>query len=134
MAILLEVVTPERLVLSEEVEEVTAPGYEGEFGVLPGHTPFLVLLRTGEVMYRINGHENWMAISGGVAEVLPERVIILAEAAELAREIDVERAQRAKNEAEEKLKGLSPLDPEYATAQAALERALTRLRVAEKAG
>ena len=123
-------VTPERLLLSEEVEEVTAPGREGEFGVLPGHTPFFTLLKVGEVMYRSGGKENYLAVSGGFAEVLPERVTILAEAAELAHEIDVERAKRAKERAEERLKELAPLDVEYAQALSALERALTRLKVA----
>jgi len=130
--LLLEVVTPEKLLLSEEVEEVTAPGREGEFGVLPGHTPFFTLLKVGEVMYRSGGKENYLAVSGGFAEVLPERVTILAEAAELAHEIDVERAKRAKERAEERLKELAPLDVEYAQALSALERALTRLKVAGK--
>lgn len=131
MALLLEVVTPERLVLSQEVEEVVAPGELGQFGVLPGHRPFFTSLAIGELVYRSGGEEHHIAVSGGFAEVLPDRVIILAETAELASEIDVERAQRAKKRAEERLKNLSPADPEYAVAQAALKRAVTRLKVAE---
>ncbi|RLA80539.1 MAG: F0F1 ATP synthase subunit epsilon [Deltaproteobacteria bacterium] len=131
MSLLLEVVTPERLVLSQEVEEVVAPGEFGQFGVLPGHRPFFTTLTIGELMYRVDGRENYMAISGGFAEVLPDRVTVLADTAELAAEIDVERARRAKERAEERLKDLVPLDPEYPVVLAALKRALTRLKVAE---
>jgi len=132
-ALLLEVVTPERLVLSQEVEEVVAPGREGQFGVLPGHRPFFTILTIGELMYRVKGKEHYMALSGGFAEVLPDRVIVLAETAELASEIDVERAKKAKERAEERLKELVPMDPGYAAVVAALKRALTRLKVAELA-
>ena len=131
MSLLLEVVTPERLVLSQEVEEVVAPGEFGQFGVLPGHRPFFTTLTIGELMYRVDGRENYMAISGGFAEVLPDRVTVLADTAELAAEIDVERARWAKERAEERLKDLVPLDPEYPVVLAALKRALTRLKVAE---
>jgi F-type H+-transporting ATPase subunit epsilon len=129
---LLEVVTPYRLVLSQEVEEMTAPGVEGEFGVLPGHTPFFTTLKIGEVMYRADKEQGHMAVTWGFAEVLHDRVTILAEAAELSPEIDVERAKLAKERAEKSLKHLSSEDTEYYTCMAALERALNRLSVASR--
>ncbi|UCC66355.1 MAG: F0F1 ATP synthase subunit epsilon [Deltaproteobacteria bacterium] len=129
---LLEVVTPNRLVLSQEVEEITAPGVEGEFGVLPGHTPFFSNLKVGEVMYRPEKEQKYMAVTWGFVEVLPDRVTILADAAELEQEIDVERAQRAKDRAEERLKHLSPEDREFYSAMGALERAINRLTIASR--
>ncbi|RLB06991.1 MAG: F0F1 ATP synthase subunit epsilon [Deltaproteobacteria bacterium] len=129
---LLEVVTPNRLVLSQEVEEITAPGVEGEFGVLPGHTPFFTTLRVGEVMYRAGKEQRYMAVTWGFVEVLPDRVTILAEAAELEDEIDVERATRAKERAEERLKHLSPEDEEFYSSMGALQRAINRLTVASR--
>jgi F-type H+-transporting ATPase subunit epsilon len=129
---LLEVVTPLRLVLSREVEEITAPGAEGEFGVLSGHTPFFTTLKIGEVMYRADKAQQHMAVTWGFVEVLPERVTILAEAAELSPEIDVERARRAKERAEKELKQLTPEDKEFYASMAALERAMNRLSVASR--
>jgi F-type H+-transporting ATPase subunit epsilon len=120
---LLEVVTPHRLVLSQEVEEVTAPGEEGEFGVLSGHTPFFTTLKIGEIMYRAGKEQQHMAVTWGFVEVLPDRVTILAEAAELSPEINVERAKQAKERAE---------DTEYYTVMAALDRAMNRLAVASR--
>ena len=128
--VLLEVVTPNRLVLSQEVEEITAPGAEGEFGILPGHTPFFTTLKVGEVMYRLGREQRHMAVTWGFAEVLPDKVTILAEAAELEDEIDVERAKNAKKRAEESLKELNPEDKEFYQAMAAFERAMNRLTVA----
>lgn len=129
---LLEVVTPNRLVLSQEVGEITAPGVEGEFGVLPGHTPFFSTLKVGEVMYRAEKEPKYMAVTWGFVEVLSDRVTILTEAAELEQEIDVERAQRAKDRAEERLKHLSPEDREFYWAMGALERAINRLTIASR--
>lgn len=132
--ILLEIVTPDRLVLSEEVEEVTAPGSEGEFGVLPGHTPFLTTLKVGELAYRKGKEFHHMAISWGYAEVTPGKVTILAEAAEAAHEIDVERARAARERAEKELRKLSKEDRDYLIEAARLEKSLIRLQVAERAG
>lgn len=129
---LLEVVTPNRLVLSQDIEEITAPGVEGEFGVLPGHSPFFTTLKVGELMYRAGKEQWYMTVTWGFVEVLPERVTILAEAAELEQEIDVERAQRAKERAEERLKQLSPEEREFYAAMGALERAINRLTVASR--
>jgi F-type H+-transporting ATPase subunit epsilon len=129
---LLEVVTPHRLVVSQEVEEITAPGVEGEFGVLPGHTPFFTTLKVGEVVYRTGKDERHMAVTWGFVEVLPERVTVLAEAAELAPEIDVERAKRARDRAEKRLKQLSPEDKEFYSSMGALERAINRLTIANR--
>jgi F-type H+-transporting ATPase subunit epsilon len=129
---LLEVVTPHRLVLSQEVEEMTAPGVEGEFGVLPGHTPFFTTLKVGELVYRTGKEEGHMAVTWGFVEVLSDRVTILAEAAELALEIDVERAKKARERAEKQLKQLSPEDKEFYSSMAALERAMNRLAVSSR--
>ena len=130
----LEVVTPDRLVLSEDVEIVVAPGAEGEFGVLFQHIPFLSILQEGELRYRKGSELHYMAVSGGFAEVLPHKVTVLAEAAEQAREIDVERAKRARERAEKRLLEAKRAEMEHAVAEAALRRAMIRLRVAQKAG
>jgi F-type H+-transporting ATPase subunit epsilon len=129
---LLEVVTPHRLVASQEVDEITAPGAEGEFGVLPGHTPFFTTLKVGEVMFRAGKEERHMAVTWGFVEVLPDRVTILTEAAELAPEIDVERAKRAKDRAEKQLKQLRHEDKEFYSSMGALERAMNRISVASR--
>ncbi len=132
--ILLEIVTPDRLVLSEEVDEVTAPGVEGEFGVLPGHTPFLTTLKVGELTYRKGKEIHHMAVSWGYAEVTPKKVTILAEAAEIAAEIDIERAKAAMEKAEKELKKLSKEDKDYLIEAARLEKSIIRVQVAERAG
>lgn len=132
--LLLEIVTPYRLVMSEEVEEVVAPGLEGEFGVLPGHTPFLTILKLGEMSYR-KGSEKWhLVLNWGYAEVEPDRVIILAEGAERAEEIDIERALAAKKRAEERLAQAERKAEEmdFERASASLGRALVRIEVAGK--
>jgi F-type H+-transporting ATPase subunit epsilon len=129
---LLEVVTPYGLVLSQEVEEMTAPGVEGEFGVLPGHTPFFTTLKIGEIMYRTGKETRHMAVAWGFVEVLHDKVTILAEAAELPDAIDVERAKRAKERAEKNLKQVSSEDKEYYTSVAALDRAMNRISVASR--
>ncbi|HWS15564.1 MAG TPA: F0F1 ATP synthase subunit epsilon [Candidatus Methylomirabilis sp.] len=123
----LELVTPERLLLSEEVDEVVLPGYEGEFGVLPGHTQFLAILNIGIMFYRKGSETRKIALGGGFAEVTPERVVVMAETAEHAGEIDVERARRARDRAEASLKELSLDDESYAKAHAALQRAVVRM-------
>jgi len=127
---LLEVVTPRRLLLSERVDEITAPGEFGEFGVLHGHIPFLATLGIGEVMYRKGEQKRYIAVSWGFAEVLGDKVTILAEIAELDTEIDVERARRKKEKAEEELKKLSADHKDYLKVKASLDKAMTRMIVA----
>ncbi len=127
----LELVTPERLLVSEEVDEVIAPGYEGEFGVLPDHTQFLVTLRIGVLRYR-KGDRVWkIAMGGGFAEVTPDRVVVMADVAEKAEEIDVERARRARDRAESALKDLVMDDAEFRKMNAALQRSIARMSAAE---
>ncbi len=129
--IMLEIVTPEKLVLSEMVDIVVAPGQEGEFGVLPHHIPFLSKLKVGELRFRNGSSARHVAIMGGYAEVLPDRVTVLAPAAEEAIEIDVVRAKAARERAERRLAEVKDR-LEFARAQAALQRAVARLKVAEK--
>ena len=128
-----ELATPNRLVVSEEVDEVVAPGVQGYFGVLPGHVPFLTSLQSGEVTYRVGRVEQYLAVSGGFAEVQGDRVTILAEHAERPEEIDRERAERARQRAERRLQGKTPEEIDYTRALAAFSRALTRLHVAGRA-
>jgi F-type H+-transporting ATPase subunit epsilon len=130
----LEVMTPERPVISDEVSELMAPGAEGYFGVLPGHTPFITALSIGELTYRKGKDERHLAVTWGYAEVRGDRVIVLAETAERAEEIDVERAERARRRAEDRLQSWFGGDEEvdFARAQAALYRALNRVEVARK--
>ena len=123
----MELVTPERLVLSEEVDEVVLPGYEGEFGVLPGHTQFLAILNIGVMWYRKGSAINKLALGGGFSEVTHDRVVVMADTAERADEIDIERARRARDRAEARLKELSMDDETYAKAYAELQRALVRM-------
>jgi F-type H+-transporting ATPase subunit epsilon len=124
----LEIATPDRLVLSEDVDEVVLPSVEGSMGVLPGHAPLLARLDSGEVSYRVGNVRRYLAVSGGFAEVLRTRVYVLAETAERAEEIDVERARDSKRRAEEALKSTKdPQDLEEAEARRA--RAEVRLRV-----
>jgi len=129
--ILLEVITPDRLLVREEVDMVVAVATEGEFGVLPGHAALLTLLEIGEARYKKDGHIEYMAIAGGIAEVFKDRMTILAEAAELGREIDIDRAKKAAERALERLRKKEGVD--IARADAALRRAVTRIKVAEKA-
>ena len=129
--ILLEIVTPERKVVSETVDIVVAPGDLGEFGVLPGHIPFLCKLKVGELRYRIGAVSKHIAVMGGYAEVLNDQVTILAPAAEAATEIDLIRARAARERAERRI-AVSRDKFEFARAQGALQRALARLKVAER--
>lgn len=132
--ILLEVVTPERSIVSEQAQIVMAPGSLGEFGVLSGHTPFLTSLKVGTLKYTdAGGSERAVFVSGGFAEALPDRVTVLAESAERRKEIDVQRAQAARQRAEERLEKEAD-DIDYVRAKAALERALYRLRLAGGTG
>jgi F-type H+-transporting ATPase subunit epsilon len=128
----LEVVTPESLLLSREVDEVIAPGSEGDFGVLPGHTHFLSTLRIGELSYRVGEETHYMSVLWGFAEVTPTRVTILAEVAEKAEDIDVERAQAAVAQAEQRLQ-VGGLPSEFKEAQISLEKARLRQKIAERA-
>lgn len=130
---LLEIVTPYGLVVNSKVEEVYIPGDQGDFGVLPGHAPLLTSLRIGELHYRREKEVHFLAVSRGFAEVTPTRTTILADTAEPAEGIDIERANSAKARAEEKLRTLAKDDPDYPQAIEALERARVRMRVAEKA-
>jgi F-type H+-transporting ATPase subunit epsilon len=126
----LEVVTPERLVIKDVADEMQIPGKNGYLGILPGHAPLITELGVGEISYRVGSATHHLCIAWGFAEVLPGKVTILAETAERAEEIDVARAQRARQRAEERLHGSGDVD--YDRALVALERALTRLEVAEK--
>ena len=128
--LLLEVVTPDRLVLSTEAEVVVCPGAEGQFGVLPGHIPFLSALEIGEMYYKAGGKTEYLAVSGGFAEVTGEKVTIVAESAEVGREIDVERARRALERAEKRLAAAKTAEIDWARAEAALRRSLVRAKVA----
>ena len=129
--ILLEVVTPEKLLFSEYVDQVTAPGTEGDFGVLPGHSHFLTSLRIGELNYRIGEKIQYMSVLWGFAEVNPKKVTILAEIAEQAEDIDVERAQAAVANAEAHLER-GGLPSEVEEAKISLEKARLRKKVAER--
>ncbi len=129
--LILEIVTPERRVVREEVDEVVCPGIEGEFGVLPGHTPFLTALKIGELNYRIGDQRKYIAITWGYAEVDGDRVEILADMAETAEEIDLRRAEEAKAKAEARLRG-TPEEIEFEKAQVSLEKAVIRIQVAGK--
>jgi F-type H+-transporting ATPase subunit epsilon len=130
--ILLEIVTPEKKVFSDTVDIVVAPGELGEFGVLPNHIPFLSKLKVGELRFRVGSVSRYVAIMGGYAEVLPDRVTVLATAAEEAGTIDVIRAKAARERAERRMQDTKDRY-EFAVAQAALQRAMARLRVSEKA-
>ena len=127
----LELVTPERLLVSEEVDEVIVPGYEGEFGVLPEHTQFLAILSIGVLRYRKGDEVRKVAVGGGFAEVTPDRVVVMADVAEKAEEIDVDRARRARDRAEGAVKDMSMDDASYTRMWGALQRAIVRMAAAE---
>lgn len=128
----LRVVTPSRLVLDEEVDEVTAPGELGEFGVLPNHISFLSTLVPGEMIYKQGTTKTTLAVSGGYAEVLDNVMTVLAPAAEFPAEIDTARAQRAKEHAETLMTEANREDNDWEMAEAAYRRAAVRLQVASK--
>lgn len=127
----LDIVTAERVVYSDEADVVVAPGIDGQLGILPHHAPLMTTLQPGELRVRKGGEEFSLAISGGFLEVRPDRVIILADAAERAEEIDVSRAEEAKRRAEELLRHPIP-EVDVARADAAMRRALARLQVVEQ--
>jgi len=128
----LEIVTPDRSVVAEKVDEVEIPGAEGYFDVLPGHTPLLAMLQVGELWYRKGGETVYMSIAFGFAEVLPDRVTILAQLAERADEIDIARAEAAKRRAEERITRPA-VEMDYERARIAMMKALIRLQVASRA-
>jgi F-type H+-transporting ATPase subunit epsilon len=127
----LEIVTPEKMVVRDVAEEMQIPGKNGYLGVLPGHAPLITELAVGEISYRNGNETHYLAVAWGFAEVLPERVVILAETAERPEEIDVKRAQESKQRAEEHLKSGST-ETDFTRAEDALQRAETRLQVAAK--
>jgi F-type H+-transporting ATPase subunit epsilon len=127
--LLLELVTPDRAVVREEVDEVVVPGAEGYIGILPGHAPLLATLQVGELWYRIGQEKRVLAAAGGFVEVLPDRVTVLAQIAERAEEIDVARAEAAKKRAEARLAQPQPED-DLDRARYALSKALVRMQVA----
>jgi|SRR5687768_4211991 F-type H+-transporting ATPase subunit epsilon len=129
--LLLEIVTPDRSLVREEVDEVELPGSEGYFGVLPGHTPLLSMLKVGELWYRVGAERRYLAVAGGFVEVLPDRVTVLADIGERAEDIDVARAEAAKRRAEERLAKAMDIDIERA--RVALLKSLIRLQVAARA-
>jgi F-type H+-transporting ATPase subunit epsilon len=126
----LEIVTPDRKIAEVGVDEVSIPGKEGYLGVLPGHAPLITELKTGPLEYRENGKKHYVAVHWGFAEVLPDRVIVLAEIAERAEEIDVERAESKRRRVEEYLKSHPESDPETAKVRDDLRRAICRLETA----
>ena len=126
----LQVVTPERVLVRERVDEVQVPGLDGYFGVLPGHTPLLAALSVGELWYRKGQEKTYLSIAYGFAEVLPGTVTILAQLAEHAEEIDVERAESARQRATERLGQTAGVD--YERARVALTKSLTRLQVSAR--
>ena len=127
----LDIVTAERVVFSGDVDMIVAPGVEGQLGILPHHAPLMTMLSPGELRVRKSGEEFSLAISGGFLEVRPDRIIVLADAAERAEEIDIARAEEAKRRAEELLRSHPP-EVDAARAEATLRRSLARLRVVQR--
>ncbi|MFH0751184.1 MAG: F0F1 ATP synthase subunit epsilon [Chloroflexota bacterium] len=132
MPIRLEIVTPEKRAYSDEVDAVVLPGSEGELGILPHHAPLISLLGAGELRIRKGATEESFAIVGGFVQVRPDKVVVMAETADLAAEIDIERAQEARREAERALEAGFVESADFAQARAALQAALVRIRVAER--
>jgi F-type H+-transporting ATPase subunit epsilon len=127
----LQIVTPDRLIVREQVDEVQIPGTEGYFGVLPGHTPLLASLAVGEMWYRKGQEKTFLVLAGGFAEVLPDRVTLLATLAERADEVDVARAETAKQRAEARL-AQPAADVDYERSRLALQKAVARLQVSTR--
>jgi F-type H+-transporting ATPase subunit epsilon len=132
MTIRLEIVTPERLAYEDDVDAVTLPGIEGELGVLPHHAPLITTLGLGELRIRKGGSEEGFAIVGGFLQVRPDKVVVMAETADMASEIDLERAQEARREAERAIAAGLHAPADLAAARGALQQALLRIRVAER--
>ena len=131
-SIRLDIVTAERAVYAEDVDMVIAPGVEGQLGILPHHAPLMTTLQAGELRVKKGGEEVSLVISGGFLEVRPDKVVVLADAAERAEEIDVARAEEAKRRAQERLVEKRAPGIDEAQAEAALLRSLARLRVVER--
>jgi len=127
----LEIVTPDKVVLNADVDYVGASGVDGQFGILPDHAPLLSALAVGDLFYRVGSEVHWVFVSGGFAQIAENKVSVLAESAELASDIDVDRAQQAKARAEERLANPQS-DLDIARAELALKRAITRIRVASR--
>ena len=132
MSLLLEIVTPERLAYSDTVDAVVLPGSEGEMGVLPHHAPLLATLGIGELRIRKGGSEEAFAIVGGFVQVRPDKVVVMAETADMASEIDLEKAQEARREAERALESGFHEGADLSIARAQLQQALLRIRLAER--
>jgi F-type H+-transporting ATPase subunit epsilon len=128
----LEIVTPDRALVNEQVDEVQLPGSEGYFGVLPGHTELLASLQVGELWYRIGQEKHYLAVAFGFVEVLPDHVTVLARIAEKAQDIDIARAEAAKKRAEERV-ARPTADMDFERARVALMKSLIRLQVATRA-
>ncbi|MCE2539140.1 MAG: F0F1 ATP synthase subunit epsilon [Acidobacteria bacterium] len=129
----IEIVTPDRAIVHETVDEARLPGAEGYLGVLPGHTPLLVTLQVGEIWFRRGSEKTWLHAAFGFAEILPDRIRILARTAERADEIDLERAEAAASRARERLATTSG-DVDFERARIALLKSLSRLQVARRIG
>ena len=129
----LEIVTPDRALVAEQVDEVQVPGSEGYFGVLPGHAPLLASLQVGELWYRKGHEKHYLAIAFGFVEVLPDKVTVLAQVAERAEDIDLARAEKAKARAEERVAGPRNPDVDFERARIAMMKSLIRLQVASRA-
>ncbi|MFN8622026.1 MAG: F0F1 ATP synthase subunit epsilon [Chloroflexota bacterium] len=132
MPLQLEIVTPERLAYSDTVDAVNCPGIEGELGILPHHAPLISTLGFGELKIRKGGQEEYFAIAGGFLQVRPDKVVVMAETADLASEIDLEAAEAARREAERAIAEGFAEPADLARARASMERALLRIRVAER--
>jgi F-type H+-transporting ATPase subunit epsilon len=130
--LLLEIVTPERLAFEGEVDSVNCPGIEGELGILPHHAPLVSTLGVGELVIRRGGEEEYFAIAGGFLQVRPDKVVVMAETADMASEIDLQKAEDARKEAERALAEGFEEPADLARARAALQRALLRIQVAER--
>ncbi len=129
----LEIVTPDRAIVGEQVDEVVVPGSEGELGILPGHTPLLATLRVGELWYRQGQEKHYLAIAFGFVEVLPDRVTILAQVAERAEDIDAARAEQAKQRAEARLtQQTGQVNMDFERARVAMLKSLIRLQVSSR--
>jgi F-type H+-transporting ATPase subunit epsilon len=132
MPLQLEIVTPEKLAFEDEVDSVVLPGSEGELGVLPHHAPLISTLGAGELRLRKGGQEESFAIMGGFLQVLPDKVVVMAEMADMASDIDLEKAQEARRQAEQALESGYVEGADLSAARAALQAALIRIRVAER--
>jgi F-type H+-transporting ATPase subunit epsilon len=132
MPLHLEIVTPERQAYEDDVDMVVVPGIEGELGILPHHAPLITTLGVGELRIRKGGAEESFAIVGGFLQVRPDKVVVMAETADLASDIDLEKAQAARREAERALESATNEPADLASARAQLQQALLRIRVAER--